>query len=84
MNVTTMGYARMAKIIKAITDEVCPDRLVYTLEGGYNRMALAYSVAATFELMLGAPEVRDPLGAPPMAYSPKDFDGFIKTHPQHP
>lgn len=78
MNVTTMGYARMAKIIKSISDEVCPGRLVFTLEGGYNRMALAYSVTATFELMLGSTEVRDPLGAPPMEYSPRDFDGFIK------
>ena len=79
MNVTTMGFARMAKTIKAISDELCPNRLVYTLEGGYNRMALAYSVAATFELLLGHQEVADPLGAPPMAYSPREFDGFIKT-----
>jgi acetoin utilization deacetylase AcuC-like enzyme len=78
MNVTTMGYARMAKIIKALSDELCPGRLVYTLEGGYNRMALAYSVTATFELLMGHSEVLDPLGAPPMAYSPKDFDSFIR------
>jgi acetoin utilization deacetylase AcuC-like enzyme len=78
MNVTTMGYARMAKIIKAISDQICPDRLVFTLEGGYNRMALAYSVTATIELMLGRTEIFDPLGAPPMEYSPRDFDGFVK------
>ena len=41
-------------------------------------MALAYSVTATFELMMGGTEVFDPLGAPPMEYSPKDFDGFVK------
>jgi acetoin utilization deacetylase AcuC-like enzyme len=79
MNVTTMGYARMTKIIKAISDEICTNRLVFTLEGGYNRLALGYSVAATFELLLGNQEVADPLGAPPMAYSPKEFDGFVKA-----
>jgi hypothetical protein len=41
-------------------------------------MALAYSVAASFELLLGHDEVLDPLGAPPMAYSPKDFGSFVK------
>jgi acetoin utilization deacetylase AcuC-like enzyme len=79
MNVTTMGFAKMAKVLKAISDEVCLNRLVCTLEGGYNRTALAYSVAATIELMLGHAEVQDPLGAPPMAYSPRNFDGFIQN-----
>jgi len=78
MNVTTLGFARMAKVIKSISDELCPNRLVYTLEGGYHRQALAFSVTATFDLLMGNSEVFDPLGAPPMAYSPQDFDGFIK------
>ncbi len=78
MNVTTTGFARMAKIIKSISDNYCRDRLVFTLEGGYNRAALAYSVAATFELMMGNNEILDPLGSPPIAYSPAEFDGFIK------
>lgn len=78
MNLSTMGYARMTKIIKAIGDEVCPGKLVYTLEGGYNRTALAYSVTATFEVLLGGTEVYDPLGAPPAEHSPQDFDDFIK------
>jgi acetoin utilization deacetylase AcuC-like enzyme len=78
MNVTTLGFARMAKVIKSISDELCPNRLVYTLEGGYHRQALAFSVTATFDLMMGNSEVFDPLGAPPMVYSPHDFDDFIK------
>ena len=78
MNVTTLGFARMSKIIKSISDELCPNRLVFTLEGGYHRQALAFSVTATFDMLMGNSEVFDPLGAPPMAYSPQDFDGFIK------
>ena len=78
MNVTTVGFARMSRVIKSISDELCPSRLVYTLEGGYHRQALAFSVTATFDMLMGNSEVFDPLGAPPMAYSPQDFDGFIK------
>jgi len=77
MVVTTMGFARMTKIIKAITDEFCPGRLIFTLEGGYNRLALAYSVTATLELLMGHGEVYDPLGPPPMSYSPRDFSDFV-------
>jgi len=67
----------MTKIIKAITDEFCRGRLVFTLEGGYNRLALAYSVTATLELLMGHGEVYDPLGPPPMSYSPRDFGDFV-------
>ena len=77
MTLTTMGFARMTKIIKAISDEFCRSRLVFTLEGGYNRAALAYSVTATLELLMGHVEVYDPLGPPPMSYSPRDFGDFV-------
>jgi acetoin utilization deacetylase AcuC-like enzyme len=77
INLTTTGYARIARIIKGIADECCDGRMVCTLEGGYHRAALAFSVAATFEMMLGHDEVIDPFGEPPATYSPPDFDGFI-------
>ena len=79
MTITTTGFARMTKIIKAISDEFCPGRLVFTLEGGYNLTALAYSVTATIELLLGHSEVYDPLGESPLSYSPGDFGGFLDT-----
>jgi acetoin utilization deacetylase AcuC-like enzyme len=78
MNVTTTGFARIAKIIKSISDTYCPGRLVFTLEGGYHRAALAYSVMGTFEIMLGNNEISDAMGNPPLSYSPKDFNGFVK------
>jgi acetoin utilization deacetylase AcuC-like enzyme len=78
INLTTTGYARIAKIIRSIADECCDGRMVYTLEGGYHRAALAYSVAATFEVLLRHDEIVDPFGEPPATYSPPDFDGYIK------
>ena len=79
MTLTTMGFARMTKIIKAISDEFCRGHLIFTLEGGYNRTALAYSVAATLELLMGHEEVYDPLGQAPMSYSPRDFAAFLSS-----
>jgi len=79
MTLTTMGFARMTKIIKTISDEFCHGRLIFTLEGGYNRTALAYSVAATLELLMGHEEVYDPLGPAPMSYTPRDFSAFLKS-----
>lgn len=78
INLTTTGYARLALAIKSIADECCAGRMVYTLEGGYHRAALAFSVAATFEILLGNNEVYDPFGEPPASYNTNNFDDYIK------
>jgi acetoin utilization deacetylase AcuC-like enzyme len=66
MQVTVGGYARMATILKQLAAELCQHRLVFALEGGYHLQALAYSVKATIEVMLGLPAgADDPLGPPP-------------------
>ena len=77
INLTTTGFARIARIIKTIADECCDGKMVYTLEGGYHRPALAFSVAATFEIMLEHNEVFDPFGQPPATTTPADFDDYI-------
>ena len=53
MEVSTGGFGKMAGTIKGLADELCRGRLVFTLEGGYNLEALAASVGATFEVLLG-------------------------------
>ena len=77
INLTTTGYARITQIIQSIAAECCGGKTVYTLEGGYHRPALAFSVAATFEIMLGHDEIFDPFGQPPTITTPVDFDGYI-------
>ena len=64
MQVTVTGYSRMAVILKGLADELCNGRLVFTLEGGYNTMALAHSIRAMLEVLLGKTEIDDPLGQP--------------------
>ncbi len=52
----------MAKIIKGLAGEVCSNHLAMVLEGGYNLTALAASVKATFEVLLGQDNIEDPHG----------------------
>jgi len=62
MEVSTTGFARMVKTIRKLADELCDGRLVLTLEGGYDLTALATSVKATFDVLLGKTKIEDPLG----------------------
>ncbi len=66
MQVTVGGYARMATMLKQLAAELCQGRIVFALEGGYHLQALAHSVKATVEVLLGLPAgADDPLGPPP-------------------
>jgi len=65
MQVSVSGFAQMVKIINGLADELCSGRLVLTLEGGYNLTALAASVKATFDVLLGNTNIEDPLGQSP-------------------
>ena len=63
MNLSVSGFARMVGVIKGLADELCGGHLVLTLEGGYNLEALAASVKATFDVLLGN-AIDDPLSTP--------------------
>jgi len=78
MQVTVTGFAQMAGIIKDLADELCRGRLVFTLEGGYNLQALAFSVAATFKVLLGSDEVEDALDKPHYLIGVPDIAPIIK------
>jgi len=64
MQVSIAGFAQMVRILQGLASELCQGRLVFTLEGGYHTLALAHSIKATLEVLLGKPEVDDPLGKP--------------------
>jgi len=65
MQVSVTGFAQMVRIIKELAEELCNGHLVLTLEGGYNLTALAASVKATFDVLLGNASIDDPLGQSP-------------------
>jgi acetoin utilization deacetylase AcuC-like enzyme len=64
MQVTVTGFARMTGIIKGLAEEFCRGRIIICLEGGYHLQALAASIKATFDVLLGRDAIEDPLGPP--------------------
>ncbi|MDH5696685.1 MAG: histone deacetylase, partial [Dehalococcoidia bacterium] len=77
MQVSVTGFGQMVRIIKGLADELCGGRLVLTLEGGYNLNALAASVKATFDILLGGTSIDDPLGQSPHRFGIVNIDRLI-------
>jgi len=78
MQVSVTGFAQMVKIIKGLADELCNGRLVFSLEGGYNLTALAASIKATFDMLLGNATIEDPLGQSPPRFEAPSIASLIK------
>jgi len=83
MLVSTRGYFQIASLLRELAGELCEGRIVYALEGGYDQTALAWSVRACIDTLLGNAFADDPLGPSPAVRGP-DVDGVLaavkKTH----
>ncbi len=77
MQVSISGFAGMVKAIRGLAEGLCSGRLVLSLEGGYNLDALAASVKATFEVLLGKADSDDPLGQPPHRLNAPDITSLV-------
>ncbi len=78
MQLSVAGFSRMVGILKDLAHELSSERMVFTLEGGYNLPALAASVRATFDVLLGN-EVSDPLGPPHHQGAPHPIDSLLEA-----
>jgi len=78
MRVSVTGFAQMVGIIKELGDKLCGGRLVFSLEGGYNLRALATSVKATFDMLLGNTAIEDPLGQASAGFEVPNIAPLIK------
>lgn len=79
MQVSIIGFSRMVSVLKGLADELCDGRLLFTLEGGYHLRALAYSIRATLEILLGNPQVTDPLGPAPGGMRLPNIDQVLEA-----
>jgi acetoin utilization deacetylase AcuC-like enzyme len=77
MQVSVSGFAQMVRIITGLANELCDGRLVFSLEGGYHLGALAASVKATFDILLGNTSIDDPLGQSPRSATAPKIDRLI-------
>jgi acetoin utilization deacetylase AcuC-like enzyme len=63
MQLSVAGFAGIVSLLRGLAAELCGGRLALVLEGGYDPEALAWSVGASLDVLLGRrPE--DPLGPP--------------------
>ncbi len=62
MNLSLSGFARIARLLRSLSDALCEGRIVVILEGGYDLDALSYGVLNFFRILLGEEDVEDPLG----------------------
>jgi acetoin utilization deacetylase AcuC-like enzyme len=66
------GYATIAKELVAMADTLCDGRVVFTLEGGYDRTVLAHGIENVFHALLGDETISDPAGQAPYEERPVD------------
>jgi acetoin utilization deacetylase AcuC-like enzyme len=79
MRATVTGFSRMTMVLNELATELCKGNLVVTLEGGYNLQAVASSVQAVFDTLLGNSGIDDPLGQPSAARKPEGFNEHIEA-----
>jgi len=78
MQLSVSGFAQMVQILKRLALELCQGRLIFALEGGYHIPALARSIKATLEVLLGEVEIDDPLGRPPQSRKAPAVESIIQ------
>ncbi|EKD34928.1 MAG: hypothetical protein ACD_75C02122G0002, partial [uncultured bacterium] len=74
---TTEWYGLITAMLKQYAREVCGDRLLMILEGGYNPVSLEASVLATLDSLLAAR--RDKIGV----FFSERANQVLKNHPLH-
>ena len=62
MGLSITGYAHLARTLKAMADDFCGGKIVFTLEGGYHLEVLSHSILNTLKVLLGDKDIIDPLG----------------------
>lgn len=65
LGLTVKGYYDLTKSIKDLASDICENRLVFVLEGGYNLIATQECLVATFKALLGEAKFSDTFGKCP-------------------
>jgi acetoin utilization deacetylase AcuC-like enzyme len=69
MRLTAAGYRSMARIVRALAEDLCGGRLAFVLEGGYAASGLEQGTGAVLDTLLDAGPVEPPSPVPLEAHS---------------
>jgi acetoin utilization deacetylase AcuC-like enzyme len=69
MRVTGEGYRAMARIVRALAEDLCGGRLAYVLEGGYAASGLEEGTDAVLDTLLDSGPIQPPVPEPLEAQS---------------
>ena len=56
MQLSSDAYGRMAAVLQQLSGECCPGRLAFTLEGGYDHVALGEGISAVLSNLINGPD----------------------------
>jgi acetoin utilization deacetylase AcuC-like enzyme len=76
MLLSLTGYARLARQLRDLAQELCDGRIVFALEGGYHLDVMAYGVLNSLYVLLGDDTIVDPLG--PSTMDEENIESWIK------
>lgn len=65
LQLSSTGYFRLVRSLRALAQSYCAGRMALVLEGGYDLEALAVSVVASLHALLGHETAPDPIGPAP-------------------
>ncbi|MFH1639418.1 MAG: histone deacetylase [Chloroflexota bacterium] len=78
ISLTVTGFAGIVRRIKQLAGDLCGGKVVLILEGGYHPVALAESVKATLDIMMGNGEIQDTMGRPKSGLAAPDITPVIR------
>ncbi|NDJ59593.1 MAG: histone deacetylase [Chloroflexi bacterium] len=77
MRLSLAGYDHLARELLNIAERLCDGKIDFVIEGGYNLDVLSYGVGNLAHVLLGDPEVDDPLGPPDDGRAEPDIASLI-------
>lgn len=69
------GYGYLTQMLMQMADELCDGRILFILEGGYQRDVLTYGIVNVCHALLGRDTILDPFG--PMPQPERDISGLL-------
>lgn len=75
IDLSLTGYGQLAQSLVNIAGQLCDNRIIFTLEGGYNLDVLAWGVLNSLHALMGEGAIVDPIGPPP--HPERSLDNLI-------